>query len=55
MSASIAQTWTSLPPACRTGASGIAGPANVSPGLFKELPVRGVQKVFVRLDLALSD
>ena len=31
MSASIAQTWTSLPDACRIGASGIARPANVSP------------------------
>jgi hypothetical protein len=31
MAASIAQTWTTLPAICRTGASGMAGPAKVSP------------------------
>ena len=55
MSASIAQTWTSLPAICCTGLSAVAGPANVSPVSSEELAVRGVQKVFVALDLSLGD
>ena len=55
MSASIAQTWTSLPEGWRTGASGVVGPTKREPGLLMELAVRSIQKVFARLDLTLGD
>ena len=55
MSASIAQTWTSLPEGLAHGSEWCGRPYQREPGLLMELAVRSIQKVFARLDLTLGD